>query len=318
MKRKTLRSQKNKPLFITVGIIVFIVLAVLFFTNEKFRGFVEDTYFGQQETRNNVADAPIGTPSEFDLSALPEYSGTPYCTVNGGVPFFTEEEITDVSFEKYSPLDSLGRCGTAFACIGKDIMPTEKRESIGHIKPTGWKSVQYDHVDGKSLYNRCHLIGFQLAGENDNEKNLITGTRYMNVDGMLPFENMIADYVKETDNHVMYRVTPVFKDSEPVARGVLMEAYSVEDDGDGISFNVYAYNVQPMIEIDYSNGESREIKSSAGESSVLYILNKSSKKFHSESCSLADDISEKNKDEFEGTRDELVSMGYSPCGYCNP
>lgn len=311
-------SQKNRALPIAAGIVIFIILAVVFITNEDFRILVEDIYYGEEDTTAQIADAPIGTPSQFDLAAIPEYTGTPYCTVNAGVPFFTEEEITDVSFESYSPLDSLGRCGSALACIGKDLMPTEERESISHIKPTGWKSVQYDHVDGKSLYNRCHLIGFQLAGENANDKNLITGTRYMNVDGMLPFENMIADFVKETDNHVMFRVTPVFKDSELVARGVLMEAFSVEDNGESVSFNVFVYNVQPMVEINYANGESREVKSSAGEASVLYILNTSSKKFHSESCSLAGDISEKNKGEFEGTRDELISMGYDPCGYCKP
>ncbi len=317
MKQISQVPKKYKPLITVLTIIILIIIAVLFFTNESFRGIVEEFYYGE-DTQQNISDVQVSTPSEFDLSEIPEYTGNPYCTVNGGDPFFEENEITDVSFESYSPLDSLGRCGTALACIGKDLMPTEKRESIGHIKPSGWQSVQYDHVDGKSLYNRCHLIGFQLAGENDNEKNLITGTRYMNVDGMLPFENMIADYVKETDNHVMFRVTPVFKESELVARGVLMEAYSVEDGGDGVSFNVFVYNVQPMVEIDYSNGDSREVKSSAGENSVLYILNTSSKKFHSESCSLAADISDKNKGEFEGTRDELISMGYDPCGYCKP
>ena len=189
------------------------------------------------------------------ITEIPAYDGTPYTAVNGNVPGFTEEELTTEAFELYSELDSLGRCGVAYANICQELMPTEKREDIGRIKPTGWQSVQYGNVDGRSLYNRCHLIGFQLAGENANEKNLITGTRYMNVDGMLPFENLVADYVKETGNHVLYRVTPIFEGTELVARGVQMEAMSVEDGGEGVYFNVYAYNVQPGIGIDYATGD---------------------------------------------------------------
>ncbi len=194
-------------------------------------------------------------PSAAALGEVPAYSGSPYIEINGNVPDFTEEDLTLEPFEYYSELDGLERCGAAYANICQELMPTEKREDIGRIKPTGWQSVQYDSVDGKSLYNRCHLIGFQLAGENANEKNLITGTRYMNVDGMLPFENLVADYVKETGNHVLYRVTPVFEGAELVARGVQMEAMSVEDGGEGVYFNVYAYNVQPGIGIDYSTGD---------------------------------------------------------------
>lgn len=186
---------------------------------------------------------------------IPEYSGSPYVEINGNVPYFTDEDLTTEAFETYSELDELGRCGTAYANICRELMPTEPREDIGRVKPTGWKSVRYDNVNGGSLYNRCHLIGFQLAGENANELNLITGTRYMNVDGMLPFENMVADYAKETGNHVLYRVTPVFEDTELVARGVLMEALSVEDGGEGVLFNVYVYNVQPGIGIDYATGD---------------------------------------------------------------
>ena len=189
------------------------------------------------------------------ITEIPAYDGTPYTAVNGNVPGFTEEELTTEAFELNSELDSLGRCGVAYANICQELMPTEKREDIGRIKPTGWQSVQYGNVDGRSLYNRCHLIGFQLAGENANEKNLITGTRYMNVDGMLPFENLVADYVKETGNHVLYRVTPIFEGTELVARGVQMEAMSVEDGGEGVYFNVYAYNVQPGIGIDYATGD---------------------------------------------------------------
>ena len=190
------------------------------------------------------------------LENVPPYSGSPFVAVNENKPDFAEEEFSEVAFESYSPLDMLGRCGVAYANIGPELMPTEDRGDIGHIKPSGWQSVQYDNVDGKSLYNRCHLIGFQLTGENDNEYNLITGTRYMNVDGMLPFENVVADYIKETGNHVLYRVTPIYDGADLVAQGVQMEAMSVEDNGFGVCFNVYVYNVQPGITIDYETGES--------------------------------------------------------------
>ncbi len=190
------------------------------------------------------------------LRDLPAFSGTPYAVLNDNQPEFTDKEITDEAYEYYSPLDSLGRCGYTIACIGKELMPTEEREGIGQIKPSGWYTVKYDWVDGKYLYNRCHLIGFQLAGENANERNLITGTRYMNVEGMLPFENIVADYVRSTGNHVMYRVTPVFRGDDLVAEGVQMEAFSVEDDGLGVCFHVYVYNAQPGVTIDYSSGES--------------------------------------------------------------
>ncbi len=194
--------------------------------------------------------------SAITLSSIPAYSGTPYVAVNDNVPSFTDDDITLNAFENYSDLDSLGRCGVAYANVCQETMPTEKRGDISKVKPTGWHSVKYDFVDGKSLYNRCHLIGYQLTAENANEKNLITGTRYMNTEGMLPFENMVADYVKETKNHVLYRVTPIFEDNNLVASGVLMEAQSVEDHGEGVSFCVYAYNVQPGVTIDYATGDS--------------------------------------------------------------
>ena len=198
-----------------------------------------------------------GNPGEDaeSVEVIPEFSGDAYVVVNGNVPFFMPEEITGESFEYYAELDSLGRCGTTMACIGIDIMPTEERGEIGSVKPTGWQSVKYDCVDGKYLYNRCHLIGFQLAGENANKRNLITGTRYLNIEGMLPFENLVADYVQETKNHVLYRVTPIFDGDNLVAHGVLMEGYSVEDEGEGVCFCVYAYNAQPGILIDYATGE---------------------------------------------------------------
>lgn len=201
-----------------------------------------------QNSQNN-ADDPSG-------EEIPAFSEDAYVVLNGNIPFFTEEEYTTESYEYYSDLDDLGRCGVTEACIGVDLMPTEARGDIGSVKPTGWHSVKYDIVDGKYLYNRCHLIGFQLAGENANKKNLITGTRYLNIEGMLPFENMVADYVKETENHVLYRVTPIFEDDDLVAQGVVMEGWSVEDDGDGICFCIFAYNAQPGITIDYATGES--------------------------------------------------------------
>lgn len=287
--------------------------------------------------------------SGFSLSSVGAYTGKAYVSVNGNTPYFTADELTSTSFELYSNLDALGRCGTVYASIGKDLMPTEERGSIGMVKPTGWHTVRYDDlVDGKYLYNRCHLIGFQLTGENANTSNLITGTRYLNIEGMLPFENMVADYVKETGNHVMYRVTPIFEGSNLLASGVLMEGYSVEDNGAGICYCVFAYNVQPGIEIDYATGESKLEESAQPEqpptvvvpaptptpkpeeqpseepetgnqsSQASYILNTNTKKFHYPSCSSVDDMKEKNKQEFFGSRDEAVAQGYSPCGRCKP
>ena len=190
------------------------------------------------------------------MSMLPAYSGEAYAKLNGNIPFFEEYEIIDASFEYYSTLDYLGRCDVCMASVSSELMPTQKRESISSVKPTGWINKAYDVVDGRYLYNRCHLIGFQLTGENANKRNLITGTRYMNVEGMLPFENKIDDYIDRTGNNVMYRVTPVFTGKNLVADGVLLEAYSVEDNGKGICFCVYCYNVQPQITIDYATGES--------------------------------------------------------------
>ena len=219
-----------------------------------------DAKVDQSNTNGTGSQSASGqitaSQSAITLSSIPVYSGTPYVAVNDNVPSFTDDDITLNAFENYSDLDSLGRCGVAYANVCQETMPTEKRGDISKVKPTGWHSVKYDFVDGKSLYNRCHLIGYQLTAENANEKNLITGTRYMNTEGMLPFENMVADYVKETKNHVLYRVTPIFEDNNLVASGVLMEAQSVEDHGEGVSFCVYAYNVQPGVTIDYATGDS--------------------------------------------------------------
>lgn len=195
----------------------------------------------------------------FDLSEVPAYSGSLFVAINDNVPFFSDDEMTDISFESYSNLDSLGRCGVAVASVGLDIMPTEDRESISSVYPTGWEQEKYSNVDGGWLYNRCHILGFQLTGENANEKNLITGTRQMNVDAMLPFENMVADYVKETGNHVYLRVTPIFEGNNLLATGVLMEAKSVEDNGDGVLYNVFCYNAQEDVTIDYATGNSSSL-----------------------------------------------------------
>ena len=199
----------------------------------------------------------FGSGRVISLENIPAYSGDAYVAVNGNRPFFTETDYTVSSYETYSPLDALGRCGVAEACVGQDLMPTEPRGSIGSVKPSGWQVAKYDFVDGKYLYNRCHLIGYQLTAENANKQNLITGTRYLNVTGMLPFENMVADYIHETGNHVLYRVTPMFDGTDLVAQGVLMEAWSVEDAGEGVCFNIYCYNVQPGVVIDYATGDNR-------------------------------------------------------------
>ena len=297
-----------------------------------------------------------GTASAFNAADVPAYSGEPYTAVNNNEPYFTSDNLTTEAFENYSELDALGRCGVAYANVCLETMPTEKRGSISEVKPTGWHSVKYDNVDGKSLYNRCHLIGYQLTAENANQQNLITGTRYLNVDGMLPFENMVADYVKETDNHVLYRVTPIFTGDNLVADGGLMEGYSVEDEGDGICFCVYAYNVQPGITIDYATGDSwlssekgNSDSSSGGNSAVSqsaadksgtqqaavqtesvketsapvstgteYILNTNTKKFHYPSCSSVKQMKASNKKEYTGSRDDLIAQGYDPCKKCNP
>ncbi len=266
--------------------------------------------------------APVAsdTADVVALSDVPEFSGEPYVVINDNEPSFPAEDFTSEGFEGYSPLDDLGRCGVAYANVGLETMPTEERGSISNVKPTGWKSVQYDFVDGKSLYNRCHLIGFQLTGENANRQNLITGTRYMNVDGMLPFENLVADYVKETENHVLYRVTPIFEGDNLVASGVQMEAQSVEDKGAGVCFNVYVYNNQPGVTIDYATGDSwasDEVPADTGKEST-YILNTSSRKFHKPDCGSVETISPSNKKSYTGTREELINQGYEACGKCKP
>ena len=268
-------------------------------------------------------EAPVvdSTAWTISLDSVPPFFGEPYVAIDGNVPSFLPGEMTTNSYEVYSPLDDLGRCGVASACVGIDLMPTEARGSIGQVKPSGWQTAKYDCVDGKYLYNRCHLIGFQLSGENANKQNLITGTRYLNVTGMLPFENLVADYVKETENHVLYRVTPVYQDDNLVASGVQMEGKSVEDDGEAVCFNVYVYNCQPGVVIDYATGNSwleGEEPGAAAEPAVTYILNTSSQKFHLPDCSSVASIKENNRQEFSGSREELIAEGYAPCGSCKP
>ena len=311
-----------------------------------------DTQESQQVT--SATDAPTGEgTSAFSLREIPAYSGTPYTEVNGNKPYFTEADLTTQSFETYSELDSLGRCGVAYANVGQDLMPTEPRGEIGAVKPTGWHLVKYDNVDGKYLYNRCHLIAYMLAAENANPQNLITGTRYLNVQGMLPFETKVCDYVKSTGNHVLYRVTPIFDGDNLLADGVLMEAYSVEDAGAGICFCVFAYNVQPGIGIDYATGDNWAEGSGTYQSTeasvtvetpvlqsetdtdttvqttpespapqesqgITYVLNTNTMKFHYPTCSSVDDMKEKNKQIYTGSKEDVINMGYVPCKRCNP
>lgn len=275
------------------------------------------------------AAAPQQVYAQVELASIPSYTGSPYTLINDNVPDFSSEDRTTEAFETYSELDELGRCQEAFANVGQELMPTQKRGKIGQVKPSGWQTVKYDDVDGGYLYNRCHLIGYQLTAENANEKNLITGTRYMNVEGMLPFENMVADYIKETGNHVLYRVTPMFDGENLVAHGVRMEAESVEDDGEGIQFHVFCYNVQPGIAIDYATGDSWEDESvlaatepdeeqtQAAYEETTYIINANTGKFHYPDCSSVKQMNESNKQTYTGSREDLISQGYESCKRCH-
>ena len=277
---------------------------------------------------------PTAGKSKLNLGSIPKFKNSPYVEVNGNVPQFSASEKKHrTAYESYSPLDSLGRCGTAFACLCRETMPAEERGAIGSVRPSGWHTVRYDCVDGKYLYNRCHLIGYQLSAENANERNLITGTRYLNVEGMLPFENMVADYIRETSNHVLYKVTPVYSGKNLVASGVQMQAWSVEDKGSGISFNVYCYNSQPGVKINYSNGESALIGGAQGttakkstykkkpdvKSKVTKVVKPknsrtvyrtpSGKRYHySSTCG--------GKNSYEVSLDEAKKSGLTPCMKC--
>jgi DNA-entry nuclease len=302
----------------------------------------------EESTENQLfsnVDLSSSTDNICLLNNLPDYDGTAYVILNNNIPEFSEHDksITE-PFEFYSELDNLGRCGQAYANICEEIEPKEERGSIGAIKPSGWHTVKYnDLIDGNYLYNRCHLIGYQLAGENANEKNLITGTRYLNVVGMLEFENLVDDYVDLTDNHVLYRVTPIFEGDNLVASGVQMEGWSVEDSGEGICFNVYCYNVQPGIEIDYATGDSwiaevhtlkdevifedeessialnvenEESNSDVNSEILELVINTNTKKFHLPSCSSVSDMADHNKKMYLGTIQEVIDEGYVPCKRC--
>lgn len=311
----------------------------------------EDT--NQQETEAVGENRPVTDDGVLSYRDVPAFEGNPYVYVNDGEPMFTDEQrAAETGYERYGELDELGRCTAAFAVVGPETQPTEKRGSIGEVRPSGWQMAKYDFVEGKYLFNRCHLLGYQLTGENANERNLITGTRYLNVQGMLPFENAVADYVDATGNHVLMAVMPVFEGSELVARGVHMMAESVEDGGEGVAFNVFCYNVQPGVVIDYGTGESMleedatplpdvsgaesapdtasegagageasekgATGSAEGKGTTEYVLNTNSKKFHLPSCSSVGQMSPKNREDVEDTRENLIANGYDPCKRCNP
>lgn len=303
-------------------------------------GTSQETGTASQDTD---AGQTVSPPAGFDLSAVPDYHETPSVEIHQNVPFFSDSDMTENFFESYSPLDSLGRCGPAMACLGKETEPTGERGEIGPVKPSGWHTQKYSGIEDHYLYNRCHLIAYMLSGENSNEKNLITGTRYMNKEGMLPYEERTDDYIDITGNHVLYRVTPVFEGDNLLASGVLMEACSVEDRGAGLQFCVYCYNVQPGIEIDYATGDSQgpeytDSDSTAsgasasaqeetvstlswggnGETQQDYVVNINTGKFHYPSCSSVGKMSEHNRKLFHGSREELVRQGYSPCKICHP
>ena len=331
---------KRKPLLITI------VILCLFFSfgigglvgyyihshqKEKSMEVLSEARESDRENAQKIElkiDQEEATPFIFDLSSIPEYQGEPYVELNHNIPLFSDEQKQDLdSFEFDSSLDDFGRCGVTFANVCKELMPLEERGEIGQIKPSGWHTVKYNEIiDGNYLYNRCHLIAYQLAGENDNELNLITGTRYLNVCGMLPFENLVSEYINQTENHVLYRVTPIFEKDNLVASGVQMEAWSVEDEGKGICFHIYCYNVQPGIEIDYKTGDSfskmlSENKIDKSNEQVenqmeTFILNTRSNKIHKLDCESVSEIAEHNKKAYEGTLELLMEQNYSPCHRC--
>lgn len=309
----------------------------------------EDT--NQQETEAVGENRPVTDDGVLSYRDVPAFEGNPYVYVNDGEPVFTDEQrAAETGYERYGELDELGRCTAAFAVVGPETQPTEKRGSIGEIRPSGWQMAKYDFVEGKYLFNRCHLLGYQLTGENANPQNLITGTRYLNIQGMLPFENAVADYVDATGNHVLMAATPIFEGSELVARGVHMMAESVEDGGEGVAFNVFCYNVQPGVVIDYGTGESMleeeatllpdvsgaekapatasdgggeasekgATETDEGKGVAVYVLNTNSKKFHRPDCSSVGQMSAKNREDVEDTRENLIANGYDPCKRCNP
>lgn len=253
------RSNVSKLL---ISFFVLIIIGIIGYFNPNFQEYLfgSTNILTNSMRDNEFVQNEFITTISFDLDSIPEFTNKPYVVLNDNKPNFNENDLTLNSFERYSEIDNLGRCGVAYANLSLNTMPddSEERGSISSVEPSGWINKKYEIVDGGYLYNRCHLIGYQLSAENANERNLITGTRYMNTEGMLSFENQIADYIKETRNHVLYRVTPIFEDNNLIASGVQLEAMSIEDNGEGICFNVYCYNVQPGITIDYTTGESKE------------------------------------------------------------
>lgn len=308
----------------------------------------------EKTSENDDLESDLFYDSTSFLKSIPTWEGYAFTYVNDNQPDFTTDEVWTATQESLDPLDALGRCGAANSCIGQDGMPTEPRGDISSVKPTGWRTDRYDFVEGELLFNRCHLIGHQLSGDDAIPRNLITGTSYLNRDGMLQFENAIASYVKNTNNHVMYRVVPIFAGDELVARGVHMEAVSVEDNGEGLAFNVFCYNVQPGVDIDYKDGDNKlsedtsmlrdyqagkylimadmhgklpstdqefkglEENQDQKSNAVTYVLNTSSGRFHYPDCSGVSDMAEHNKQVVQSTREELINRGFKPCGNCKP
>lgn len=319
-------NNKKKLICFCLAFLVVLCVAIIYTNNST----PTTSHNDSSQTTVSVEYTAPTTNVSADFT-LPEYTGTAYAVINNNQPQF-DDLNNRKAFEKYSHFDSLGRCGVAYANICQQLMPTEKRGDISSVKPSGWSynkksnnnSYSASIVDGGRIYNRCHLIGFQLAGENDNKENLVTGTRYMNVDGMLPFENMVADYVKEMGGHVLYRVTPIYVNDELVCRGVQIEAYSVEDHGESICFNVFCFNVQPGIEINYATGENwlsdnkNTATSTKQNASAKYVINENTKKFHKPNCKSAQKITSDNKLVLVENRNDLLKQGYSPCKSCNP
>lgn len=332
-------------------VVVIVILALAALAGWSIWDSLQDTPWQGSVQQGSASGGSFGSAWQgLDLAEIPEYRGEPAVEVNGGEPQFSESEIADAKaggaggsdddgagafVQEFSRLDSKGRCGPAFACLDEEHMPEGERGSIGMIRPSGWQTVKYDFIDnGGYLYNRCHLIGWQLTGVNDDERNLITGTRYMNVEGMLPYEDEVAACLRSSGGHVLYRITPVFDGKELLARGVQMEALSLEDQGASVRFNVFCYNVQPGVEIDYSDGKSRlaegavrslpedgdgeEAAQSAGSEARDYVLNTNTRRFHDPGCKSVSDMKDKNKEEFHGSREELIEQGYKPCGNCRP
>ncbi len=333
-RRKSGRRRQARTVRIVIFLVVMLFVGLALFPSDKRTASTSST---GSVTENTVTPTAAPADAQTAAQAAADQGVTDQAAAQAGG---TDSDMQATSFEQYGDLDSLGRCTTAYACIGQDLMPTEKRGDISSVKPTGWHNVKYDGIDGKYLYNRCHLIGYQLTAENANEKNLITGTRYMNVEGMEPFENMTADYIKESGNHVLYRVTPVFEGNNLVASGVLMEGKSVEDNGAGVLFCVYCYNVQPNITIDYATGDSSESGDTGAadqgqtnqaaptatqapqpaadaNQTAAYIGNANTHTFHRPDCSSVARMSDKNKVTFS-SREEAINAGYDPCEICNP